>query len=94
MLQAQWQHVQAKGIVFIGIDFQDVRSDGLNFLQKYNITYPNALDADGSTAIHYGVTYTPTTFFINSQGVIVRSIPREMTAHELQTNLQTLSKQL
>ena len=46
------------------------------------------LDADGSTAIHYGVTYTPTTFFINRQGLIVRSIPREMTAQELQTSLQ------
>ena len=88
MLQTTWQHVQAKGIVFIGIDFQDARSDGSSFLQKYAISYPNALDADGSTAIHYGVTYTPTTFFINRQGLIVRSIPREMTAQELQTNLQ------
>jgi cytochrome c biogenesis protein CcmG/thiol:disulfide interchange protein DsbE len=88
MLQTTWQHVQSKGVVFIGIDFQDARSDGLSFLQKYAITYPNALDADGSTAIHYGVTYTPTTFFINRQGLIVRSIPREMTAQELQTSLQ------
>jgi len=90
MLQTTWQHVQSKGVVFIGIDFQDARSDGLSFLQKYAITYPNALDADGSTAIHYGVTYTPTTFFINRQGVIVRSIPREMTAQELQSGLQLL----
>ncbi len=88
MLQTTWQHVQSKGVVFIGIDFQDARSDGLSFLQKYAITYPNALDADGSTAIHYGVIYTPTTFFINRQGLIVRSIPREMTAQELQTSLQ------
>ncbi len=90
MLQATWQRVQSKGIVFIGIDFQDAQSDGLSFLQKYAISYPNALDPGGSTAIHYGVTYTPTTFFINRQGVIVRSIPREMTAQELQSGLQLL----
>ena len=90
MLQTTWQRVQSKGIVFIGIDFQDARSDGLGFLQKYAITYPNVLDSGGSTAIHYGVIYTPTTFFINRQGVIVRSIPREMTAQELQSSLQLL----
>jgi cytochrome c biogenesis protein CcmG/thiol:disulfide interchange protein DsbE len=90
MLQAAWQRAQARGIVFIGIDFQDPRSDGLSFLQKYKITYLNVLDSDGSTAIHYGVTYTPTTLFINRQGVVVRSIGQEMTAQMLQGGLQLL----
>src|SRR5947209_9551509 len=92
MLQTTWQRVQSRGIVFIGIDFQDAQSDGLSFLQKYTITYPNALDPGGSTAIHYGITYTPTTFFINRQDVIVRSIPREMTELELKSSLQSLSR--
>lgn len=90
MLQTTWQHAQSKGIVFIGIDFQDPQSDGLSFLQKYHITYLNVLDPNGSTAIHYGVVYTPTTFFINRQGIIVRSIGQEMTAQQLQSGLQLL----
>ncbi len=92
MLQANWQRAQSKGVVFIGVDFQDVQSDGLSFLQKYSITYPNVLDPNGATAINYGVTYTPTTFFINSRGVVVSVINREMTAKELQSNLQLLIK--
>jgi peroxiredoxin len=91
MLQTTWKHVQSKGVVFIGIDFQDTQSDGLGFLHQYAITYPNALDSGGSTAIHYGVIYTPTTFFINREGLVVRSIPREMTAKELQSGLQLLT---
>lgn len=90
LLQTTWHRMQARGVVFIGVDFQDTQSDGLSFLQKYGITYPNVLDPYGSTAIHYGVTYTPTTFFINRQGVVVRTIPREMTAKDLQSNLQLL----
>jgi cytochrome c biogenesis protein CcmG, thiol:disulfide interchange protein DsbE len=90
MLQANWQRAQSKGVVFIGVDFQDVQSDGLSFMQKYGITYPNVLDPNGATAINYGVVYTPTTFFINSQGVVVSVINREMTAKELQSNLQPL----
>jgi cytochrome c biogenesis protein CcmG, thiol:disulfide interchange protein DsbE len=90
MLQKEWQHAQSQGVVFIGVDFQDVQSDGLSFLQKYGITYPNALDTSGSIAINYGVTYTPTTYFINKQGVVVSSIPREMTATELQNGIKSL----
>jgi cytochrome c biogenesis protein CcmG, thiol:disulfide interchange protein DsbE len=91
MLQTQAQHAQTKGIVFIGVDFQDTQTDGLSFLKKYGVTYLNVLDADGSTSIHYGVVYMPTTFFINSQGVVVHTISREMTQQELQQNLHTLS---
>ena len=91
MLQSTWRQLQSKGIVFVGVDFQDAQSDGLNFMQKYNITYPNVLDANGATAINYGVTYTPTTYFINKQGIVVSMIPREMTAQELQKNVQLLT---
>ena len=90
MLQKEWQQAQAQGIVFIGVDFQDGQSDGLTFMQKYGITYPNVLDPNGSTAVNYGVTFTPTTYFINSQGVVVSSIPQEMTADQLQNGIKSL----
>src|SRR2546430_9212601 len=32
---------RSKGVVFLGIDFQDTQSDGLRFLQQNGITYPN-----------------------------------------------------
>jgi hypothetical protein len=37
------------------------------------------------------VVYTPTTYFINSKGIVVSMIPREMTAQELQKNVQLLT---
>lgn len=91
LLQSTWQRMQSKGVVFVGVDFEDTQGDGLSFLQKHSITYPNVLDASGATAINYGVTYTPTTYFIDSKGVVVSMIPREMTARDLQTNLQLLT---
>jgi cytochrome c biogenesis protein CcmG, thiol:disulfide interchange protein DsbE len=92
LLQSQWQHVKSQGIVFIGIDFQDTRSDGLGFLQKYGVTYPNVLDGSGSTAINYGVTGTPETIFIDRQGVVVSRVPFELTGQTLQSNLQLISR--
>lgn len=91
LLQQEWPHLQAQGIGFIGIDFQDTTNDGLSFLKKYGITYPNVVDASGSTAINYGVSGTPETLFINRQGVVVSRVIGELTGQTLQQNLQLIS---
>ena len=90
LLQSEWQRVQrqGQGVVFLGMDFQDLRSDGLSFLQKYGITYPNVLDASGSVAISYGVTGTPETIFIDQRGVVVQKVIGELTAQTLESNLK------
>jgi cytochrome c biogenesis protein CcmG/thiol:disulfide interchange protein DsbE len=92
MLQTTWLKMKAKGVVFVGVDFQDTTTDGLFFMRRYGITYPNVSDPNGSTAVNYGVAFTPTTYFINSKGIVVNAIPQEMTAQQLQQNLQLLLK--
>lgn len=93
MLQTAWQHTQAHGqnVVFLGIDFQDSSSDALSFMQKYGISYPMVLDADGSVSINYGVTQVPETIFINQQGTVVSTVRQELTAQDLQRNLQLIT---
>jgi cytochrome c biogenesis protein CcmG/thiol:disulfide interchange protein DsbE len=91
-LQATWQSAQRPGIIFLGIDFQDAHSDGLNFLHTYGITYPNVADDTGSTTIDYGVSGIPETFFIDRQGVIVSKVIGELTRQTLQSNLQLLAR--
>lgn len=92
LLQAQWQRVKSQGIVFLGVDFQDVKSDGLSFLHKYGITYLNVLDATGSTAISYGVSATPETIFINREGIVASRVVGQLTEQTLQSNLQLISR--
>ena len=92
LLQAAWQHAGTKGVIFIGIDYQDTQSDGLSFLQKQGITYPSAIDANGATAINYGVTGTPETFFIDRRGVVVATVRSQITAQQLQTDVALLTR--
>jgi len=91
LLQAMWRSAQSQGVIFLGVDFQDTRSAGLNFLQTYGITYPNVADDTGSTAINYGVTGVPETFFLDRHGVIVSKVIGELTAQTMQRNLQLLA---
>ena len=91
LLQKEWQHVQAKGVVFIGIDFLDSQSSGMDYLHKYGITYQNVIDTDGSVSVSYGVSGTPETIFINSHGVIIRKVAHELTEKALLYDLQQLT---
>ena len=90
LLQTEWQRVQPKGVVFLGIDFLDSQSSGIDYLHKYGITYQNVIDMDGSVAVSYGVSGTPETIFINSQGVIIRKVAHELTEQALRYDLQQL----
>jgi cytochrome c biogenesis protein CcmG/thiol:disulfide interchange protein DsbE len=69
--KAQFQ-LKAQGVILIGIDGQELASAAQSFLQKNNLSYLNVSDTrDGTTAISYGVTGNPETFFINQKGMVV-----------------------
>jgi cytochrome c biogenesis protein CcmG/thiol:disulfide interchange protein DsbE len=90
LLQATWRRVRSQGVVFVGIDFQDDHRAGLNFLRTYGITYLNVVDDTGSTAINFGVTGVPETFFLNRSGVIVSHVIGELTEQSMQSNVQMI----
>jgi cytochrome c biogenesis protein CcmG/thiol:disulfide interchange protein DsbE len=61
---------EGKGVVFLGIDVQDLRGPARAFLERFDITYPNVADG-GRLVGRYGVTGYPETFFIDRLGRIV-----------------------
>jgi cytochrome c biogenesis protein CcmG/thiol:disulfide interchange protein DsbE len=72
ILSRSWPGLKAQGVVMIGIDASYSIQDAQNFIKQYGITYTNVEDTTNrDTAIAYGVTAMPETFFINRQGVIV-----------------------
>lgn len=92
-LQKSWPHLQAQGVVFIGIDGPEKSSDAQKFLQKYKISYLNVQDTiDGSTAINYGVTGFPETVFINRDGVVVAKWVFPLTQQGLQLEMAKINR--
>lgn len=92
LLETQWQRAKAQGVIFVGIDVEDTRSDGLSFLQQHGATYPNVIDSSGGTLVNYGVTFTPETIFINRDGKVVSAVRMEITSQQLQDGLQTITR--
>ncbi len=54
----------------LGVNQSDPKDDIRSFGNQYHVTYPLLFDASGNVNMQYGVTAIPTTYFIDSQGVV------------------------
>jgi len=59
-------------VTFVGVDVQDIDSDAQAFMQKYGITYRNGSGNAGPISVQYGMRGVPETYFIASDGHLVR----------------------
>ncbi len=66
-ISKQWAH---KGVVFVGVDEQDLAGPATKFMRRFDITYPIVAD-DLSLTGHYGVTGYQETFFIDRRGRVI-----------------------
>jgi cytochrome c biogenesis protein CcmG/thiol:disulfide interchange protein DsbE len=69
-LEAAWQKVKAKNMIFLGVALQDSDQASRDFLKEFNVTYPNGRDESGKIAVDYGTWGIPESFFIDPQGRI------------------------
>jgi cytochrome c biogenesis protein CcmG/thiol:disulfide interchange protein DsbE len=75
------------GVQFVGVVFNDDEDKIMRFLAERGTAYPTLLDANGKTAIAYGVGGVPETFFINAEGKIMAKFEGPLSTEALQTNL-------
>ena len=72
LLEKTWRAYKDRGVTFVGVDIQDDERDASEYLEEFDITYPNGPDVDGKITVDYGVIGLPVTFFVNREGVIER----------------------
>jgi cytochrome c biogenesis protein CcmG/thiol:disulfide interchange protein DsbE len=75
-------HEYGNRVVFLGVDYHDVTSDGRKFLRAHGITYPTVQDGPGNIGDKYGLTGVPETYFIDAQGRLVGAHILGTVAHQ------------
>ena len=89
LLEAAWRRYRGRGVVFVGIDTQDFKSDARRFVERYRVTYPVVRDGEGDTVTRYGVTGLPETWFVGRNGRLVgKRIQGAVTEAELEENIE------
>ncbi|MEM7342704.1 MAG: TlpA disulfide reductase family protein [Chloroflexota bacterium] len=70
LLEQAWRDFKDRGVVFIGVDHLDTEKEGLEYMKKYDITYPSGPDLGNEISKDYAITGVPETFFIDKNGNI------------------------
>ena len=87
-LEAGARRWESKNVVIVGVDMLDARFAGEAFRKRYGATYPMVLDAVGDTQVPYGVLATPTTFFIDRHGRIIKKVLGPVSTRELDAGIE------
>lgn len=69
-LEAAWGRYRERGVVVLGVSFEDTPEGAMNFRDEMGGDWPLARDPGSKTAIAYGVFGVPETFVIAPDGTI------------------------
>jgi cytochrome c biogenesis protein CcmG/thiol:disulfide interchange protein DsbE len=83
VLEQGWRSAGQPGVLFLGLDMQDVPEDARAFLEEFDVTYPNVREGGKETSRRYGATGLPETFFISARGDVVAHVIGALNAQQL-----------
>jgi cytochrome c biogenesis protein CcmG/thiol:disulfide interchange protein DsbE len=75
-------------VAVVGIDTLDNHRAAQDFARAHGVTYAIGYDDVAEIASRYGVSYTPTTFFVDRRGRIVKRVLAGMTGAEIDTQIR------
>ena len=76
---------------FIGVDLSDDRDGATSFIGDYGVAYPSVFDPTNAIAVAYGLFSPPATLFFDADGTLVETVPGQISAHDLQANIEALA---
>jgi cytochrome c biogenesis protein CcmG/thiol:disulfide interchange protein DsbE len=83
VLERGWRRARKRGVLFVGLNMQDVTEDARSFLHTFRLSLPNVKDPTKDTARRWGATGIPETFFVSAKGDVVGHIIGVVTARQL-----------
>lgn len=87
LLQRSWMTARRDGVLFIGLDMQDLSPDARGFLTRYGTDYLTIRDPGNTAARSYGVTGVPETFFVSARGRVVNHVIGVATPDDLRAGI-------
>jgi len=89
-LQAVWEAYRERGVVFVGIAYQEEVSSVQGAAAEFGLTYPLGLDVGERTATAYGITGVPETFVVDPEGRVAYVHIGPVSAEQLTQELESL----
>jgi cytochrome c biogenesis protein CcmG, thiol:disulfide interchange protein DsbE len=82
LLEKTWRTYRDQGVVFLGVNIKDAKSDAKRFVKDFGITYPTVRDLDQSLTKDFGVKGLPETFFVDHRWSFIGAISGATTGDQ------------
>lgn len=96
VLESVWREVRDDGVQFVGLDTRDTEAAALAFLEAYDVTYPNVIDADGRLQLLFSDTLPPqaipSTLVVDREGRVAGRIIGRVTEATLTALIEDVAK--
>jgi cytochrome c biogenesis protein CcmG/thiol:disulfide interchange protein DsbE len=86
-LERAWKSVRKRGVLVLGLNMQDVRSDARGFIRELGLSYPNVRDPTDEVAREWGVAALPETFFVDRRGKVMGHVIGAISARQLRNGI-------
>lgn len=90
VLKQVYQEYANQPVEFVGVNIWDNREDAFQYIDTFDVPYPNGIDENGSTTIDYGVRGIPEKFFIDKDGIVRQKYVGPMDPDALRATLNDL----
>ena len=82
LLERTYREYRDDGVIFLGVNIKDAKSDAEDFMEEFGITYPNVRDVDQQLTRPFGVIGLPETFFLDHEWTFFGTLKGEETAQQ------------
>ena len=87
LLQRRWEQARDQGVLFVGLNMQDVREDARAFLDEFGLDFLIIRDPNNTVARRYETTGIPETFFVSARGEIVGHVAGVVSRQQLDVGI-------
>jgi cytochrome c biogenesis protein CcmG/thiol:disulfide interchange protein DsbE len=87
-LQQAYQNYKDRGVVFVGVNYVDTEPEALDYMTRFDITYPNGPDLGTRISQAYRIRGVPETYIMGADGRLVEAkIGPYVSLDEIQASL-------
>ena len=90
LIERLWPEYESQGYTFVGVNILDNEEQASAFVEEFDLTFPIALDSDGSAYLGYGVYGVPEAFFLSPGRVVEFKFLGELDEERLRGNLERI----
>jgi peroxiredoxin len=74
----------------VSVSIEESNSAVDNFIARYGLNYPFLMDSNGNVSRNYNIYTTPTTYFVNPDGVIAGIQPGVIDSQWIDAQMEAI----